>query len=89
MFALSKVIYHVDTVEGEDWLMGVGRKEFFQKWETAGFMVKMTKLIWGMGKLVIMYIGFCDLKGLILMIEKSVLGAALIKKQCYWPKGAI
>ena len=30
--------------------------------------------------------GFCVLEGLILMVEKGVLGSALIKKRHYWPK---
>ena len=29
----------------------------------------------------------CVLEALISMVEKGVLGSALIKKRCYWPKG--
>ena len=54
---------------------------------TAGLMVRMIKPLWGTGKVVVVYSGFCVLEGWISMIEKGVLGSALIKKRCYWPKG--
>ena len=31
--------------------------------------------------------GLCVLEGLISMVDKGVLGLALIKKRSYWPKG--
>ena len=44
-------------------------------------MFQMTKSIQGTGKEIIMDISFCVMEGLILMIEKGVLGLALLKKQ--------
>ena len=68
---LSKVIYHVEIVEGKDLPRGMGRKEFDEKGATSGLMVRMTKPIWGMGKVVIMDSRLCILEGLILMVEKG------------------
>ena len=50
-------------------------------------MVRMTKPLWGTRKVVVMDSGFCVLGGLIAIVEKGVLGSALIKKRRYWPKG--
>ena len=47
-------------------------------------MVRIKNLVWGTGKVVVMESGFCVLEGVILMVEKSVLGSALIKKRRYW-----
>ena len=84
---LSKVIYHVDIVEGQDRPQGMGQKEFDEKRAMAGLIVRTTKTILGMGKVVIMEIGLCVMQGIILMAEKGVLGLALIKKRCYQLKG--
>ena len=54
----------------------MGKKEFGEKWVTAGFMVRVTK-----------YSGLCVLEVFISMVDKGVLGLALIKKRHYWPKG--
>ena len=54
----------------------MGKKEFGEKGATAGLMVRVTKDS-----------GLCVLKGLISMVDKGVLGLALIKKRRYWPKG--
>ena len=37
--------------------------------------------------MVVVDSGFCEMEGLIPMVEKGVLGSALIKKRRYWPKG--
>ena len=44
------------------------KKEYEEKGSAAGFMVRMTKPIWGTGKLVVMYIGFCVLEVFISMV---------------------
>ena len=49
--------------------------------------MRMTKPLWGTWKVAIMDSGFYVLEGLISLVEKGVLGSALIKKRCYWPKG--
>ena len=77
---LSKVIYHVEIVEGKYRPRGVCQKEFDEKGVTAGLIVYMKNPILGTGKVVIMDGGFCVLEELILMVEKGVFGSALIKK---------
>ena len=72
----SKVIYNVEVVEGKDLPIVMGKKKFVEKRATAGFMVRVTKDS-----------GLCVFEGFISMMDKSVLGLALIKKRCYWPNG--
>ena len=72
----SKVIYNFDIVEGKYRPIVMGNKEFGEKGVTAGLMVRGTK-----------YSGLCVLEGLTSMVDKVVLGLALIKKRRYWPKG--
>ena len=54
----------------------MGKKEFGEKGVTAGFMARVTKDS-----------GLCVLEGLISMVDKGVLGLAIIKKRRYWPEG--
>ena len=65
----------------------MGKSDFEEKWNTAGLVVRMTKLLWGTGKVVFMNSGFYVLEGFISMVEKGVLGSTLINVRCYWPKG--
>ena len=83
----AKVIYIVDIVEGTDKPRVMGKKEFDKKGETAGLTVRITKPLWGTGKVVVIYRGFCLPEGLISMVEKGVFGSALTKKRSYWPNG--
>ena len=50
-------------------------------------MVRTTKPLWGTVKVVVMDSRFFVLEVLISMVEKGVLGSALIKKRRYCPKG--
>ena len=50
-------------------------------------MVRMINLLCGTGKMVVTDSGLFLLEGLISMVEKDILGSALIKKWRYWPKG--
>ena len=52
------------------------KREFGEKGVTAGLMVRVKKDS-----------GLCVLEGLISMVDKGVLGLALIKKRFYLPKG--
>ena len=63
-------------MEGEDQPIVMGKKDFGEKGETAGLVVRVTKDS-----------GLCVLEGLISMVDKGVLGLELIKKRRYWPKG--
>ena len=53
----------------------MGRKYSDKKGESVGLMVWMTKPIWGTGKVDIMDSILCVLEGIILMVEKEVLGS--------------
>ena len=64
----------------------MGKKYFEEKGATAGLMARVKNPLWGTGKLVVMDNGLCVIEGLIPMVEKGVLGSALIKKRRYWPK---
>ena len=68
-------------MEGEDRPRVMGKKGFEEKGATAGLIVRITKPLWGTGKVVVMDSGFCVLEGLISMVEKGVLRSALIKKR--------
>ena len=50
-------------------------------------MQRMTKLLWGIGKIVIMDSGICVIKGLIGMFWRGFYGITLMKKCIYWPTG--
>ena len=59
----------------------MGRPEFetIPKMKIVGLMFRLTRVLWGTGKAVIMYIGFCFLKGLLEVRKGGVYGSALIK----------
>ena len=59
----------------------MGKKEFGEKGATSGLMVRMIKTLWGTGKVVVTDNVFCVLEEMIAIIEKGVLGSALIKKR--------
>ena len=44
-------------------------------------MLRTTENLWGIVNVVVMDSGLCVLEGLISMVEKGVLGSALIKKR--------
>ena len=49
-------------------------------------LLRLTRKLWGTGKVVILDSGFCVLQGLIKLKRKGVFVTVLIKKCCYWPK---
>ena len=65
-----KVIHNVDIVEGKYKPIVMGKKEFGEKGATAGLVVRVTKES-----------GLCVLEGLVSMVDKGVLGLALIKNR--------
>jgi hypothetical protein len=54
--------------------------------KTIGLLLRLTKPVWGTGKVVILDSGFCVLKGIIELKKQGVLAGALVKKRRYWPK---
>ena len=59
----------------------MGKKKFEGKGTMDGLMVRTTKPLWGIGKVVVMESGLYVLDGLISMVLKGVLGSGLIKKR--------
>ena len=51
-----------------------------------GLLVRLTKGIWGSGKVVVLDGGFCVLKAIVKLRKSGCYAAALIKKRRYWPK---
>ena len=43
-------------------------------------MLRITRVLWGTGKAVIMYIHFCALIGLLEIMKRGVYGRSLIKR---------
>ena len=58
----------------------MGQKEFGEKEETAGLMVRVKNTIWGTGNFFIMNSSLFVLEGVILVVEMGVFGSVLIKK---------
>ena len=56
------------------------KKYFEEKLGATSLVVSITKPLWGTGKVVVVYSGFCVLEGWISMMDKGILGSSLIKK---------
>ena len=54
---------------------------------TMSLIWRMNKLLWGTGKMVIVFNGFCVIKGLIGMYDIGVYGSAVAKTCRYRPAG--
>jgi Transposase IS4 len=61
-------------------------KEYEEKGKTVGLLLRLTKLLWSTGKIVVLDSGFCVLKGIIELRQRGVFASAVIKKRRYWPK---
>jgi Transposase IS4 len=83
---LSSIMFEVELVEGKDRPTDRGPPEFNHLGKTVGLLLRMTRSMWGSGKVVVLDSGFCVLKGLIELRKKGLFAAALIKKRRYWPK---
>ena len=83
--ALSGILFFAEMVEGKDRPRQLGKKQFAELGKTVGLMLRMSRPLWGTGKVVVMDSGFCVAKGLCEMYHKGVYGHALIKKRRYWP----
>lgn len=83
---VSGVLYALELVEGKDTPPERPRKEFEVLGKTVGLLLRLTKVLWGTSKVVVLDSGFCVLKGLVELRKKGVFASALIKKRRYWPK---
>ena len=62
----------------------VGQKEYNELGKVLSLMLRMCRPIFGSGKAVVLYSGFCVTKGITELESKSFNDIALIKKQrCY------
>ena len=57
--------------------------------KTIELMLRLTRVMWNTGKLVIMDSGFFFLKGILEMSKRGVYGSALIKKRRYLAWGGL
>jgi hypothetical protein len=61
-----KILYNLALVEGKDKSKeGRGLKEFDGLSKTVGLLLRLTRTIWGMGKVVVLDSGFCVLQGIV------------------------
>jgi len=83
----SGVMYAVELVEGKDRPRQIGPPEFENfGGKTVGLLLRLTKVLWNTGKVVVLDSGFCVAKALTELAKKGVFATALIKKRRYWPK---
>lgn len=85
--ANSGVMYAIELVEGKDRPREMGPSEFENLGgKTVGLLLRLTKQIWNLGKVVVLDSGFCVARALTQLSKKGVFATALIKKRRYWPK---
>ena len=70
----------MELCEGKDRLAQLNNKEFYEMGKTIGTLLRLTKPVWGSGKIFVLDSGFCVLKAIIEFKKKGVFAAALIKK---------
>jgi hypothetical protein len=84
---VSEILYRLELVEGKDEPKeGRGPKFCDDLGKTVGLLLRLTRTIWGTGKIVVLDSGFCVLQGIVELKKRGVYAAALIKKRRYWPK---
>lgn len=81
----SSIMYAIEMVEGKDEPKEL-KIQYQQHGKTSGLLLRLTRSIWGRGKVVILDSGFCVLRGIVELLKKGVYSSALIKKRRYWPK---
>ena len=81
------ILYAIEIVEGKDKPRETGRPEFDNLGKTVGLMLRLTKMLWNTGKVVVLDSGFCVLKGIVELLKRGVYASAVIKKRRYWPAG--
>ena len=85
--ALSGVMYQLEIVEGKDRPREMGKPEYESMGgPTIGLLLRLTKCIWGTGRIIVLDSEFCVLQAIIELAKFGIYAAALIKKRRYWPK---
>jgi Transposase IS4 len=83
---ISGLLFRLELVEGKDSPPERDAPEHQDKGKTVGLLLRLTKELWGTGKVVVLDSGFCVLKALCELRKVGVFAAAVIKKRRYWPK---
>ena len=76
----------MELVEGKDHPKEYAPPEYSTLGATVGLLLRLTKLLWHTGKVVVLDSGFCVLQGIVELKKRGVYAAALIKKRRYCPK---
>ena len=82
---ISGILYCVELVEGKDAPPEI-KPDFINLGKTPSLLLRLTRKLFGTGKVVILDSGFCVLQGLIELAKKGVYASSVIKKRRYWPK---
>jgi hypothetical protein len=86
----SKVLFFIELVEGKSApKLGPHRVAKFEyKFDSkiAALVVRMTRPIWGSGRVVIMGIRFGYVASMMKLKEKDLFATTMIKKKRFWPK---
>ena len=77
----STIMFNVLLMEGKD-----RPKELPAEQGTKSLLLKMCKVLFGTGKIVVLDSGFCVLAALVALRNFGVFAAAVIKKRRYWPR---
>jgi Transposase IS4 len=83
---LCGILFRLELVEGKDAPPEKPAPEFNDKGKTVGLLLRLTRPIWGAGRVLILDSGFCVLQALVELKKHGVFASAVIKKRRYWPK---
>ena len=82
---MSGVLFQLEMREGKDSPKEKGKPMYSHLGTTVGLLLRLTKCIWGSGRIVVLDSGFCVLKALIELRKRGVFASAVVKKRRYWP----
>ena len=78
----SRILFFMEMVEGKDKSSHLPQ-EHADLGSAIGLMLRCTKPLQGTGKVVVLDLVFCVLKGVVELKKRGVFAAALIKKRMY------
>ena len=83
---LSGILYQIELVEGKDEPPVYKKEKKHPKGNTTGLLLRLTKSLYGTGKVVVLDSGFCVLQALLELKKVGIYAHAVIKKRRFWPK---
>ena len=85
---VTGVMFAVELVEGKDAPKELSsQREYEALGKTTSLLLRLTKSIHHQAKvLVVLYSGFCVLKGRVDLRKQGVFAASVVKKRRYWPR---